>query len=904
MEVLMKSKKTIVYEFIHTCTSSITAEEEAGVTTQYVSDRLAMQRTNVSSILNELTAEGLIEKINGRPVLYRVKSEALASRGEASCFNQLIGHDGSLKNAIQLAKAAILYPRRSLHSLIMGPPGSGKSYFASLIYEFAKENRIIKETAPYIRFNCLNYSDNTQQMENELFGAEGANNLAAAEGGVLFIDNVELLPATARNTLLRIVESNILEYNGIKKELNVIIICAMNDTVNRSLIENYSKYFFIKIPIPSLQERTFPERFSLIQHFLTIEAGTSNKTININREVFIGLLLYPCDNNVKQLQRDIQLGCANAYVREFHTDKQDIVILMSDFPYQVRTGFLNFKTHKTEIKELISDHHSYAFTKEKATLISSKEGQADGRKSMYSWIDEKATELSARGIQEQDINFILSIDIENEFKQYSRKLSEQIVDKEQLSQIVDKTIISMVSDFIEAATGQFNKVYPVSVFYGLCLHLNSTLSNPARNKSQRLGNEQIMDIIKNNEAEYGHCLKFVSQLEAQFQVKLPIDEVIFLTLFLTKGSADFDNKQRPVLLIALHGDHAARSIVEVVNSLSGYSAYSYDMPLDKSTKIAYEELKSLILKIHQGKGVFVLYDMGSFRTMCEMISAETGIEIRSLEVPITLLGLDCNRKVMIGRSLDEVYNEVNESFREIIERRNDSYQRSNSNNVILTLCMSGEGGAVQIKRYIEKNLELNGVEIISLSVSDSQLLLEEVNKLKEKHHIICAVGSVDPQLIGIHFISITDIFQNELRELQALLQAELPSSMLQKGDDDFEVIFDHLSEELAIVNVDKLRRLLPAALKKFAQASDRYLLKEQELALMVHIACCIEHMLEGGEMPINRNKQELMDSYPQMYQELKRSFAPLEQEFNIVFDDNELANIISIINSSANSRAI
>ncbi|MNC60785.1 PRD domain protein [compost metagenome] len=73
---------------------------------------------------------------------------------------------------------------------------------------------------------------------------------------------------------------------------------------------------------------------------------------------------------------------------------------------------------------------------------------------------------------------------------------------------------------------------------------------------------------------------------------------------------------------------------------------------------------------------------------------------------------------------------------------------------------------------------------------------------------------------------------------------------------------------------------------------------------MVHIACCIEHMLEGGEMPINRNKQELMDTYPQMYLELKRNFAPLEHEFNVIFDDNELANILSIINSSANSRAI
>lgn len=898
----MKSNKTLVYEFIHKCTSSASAQETKGVSTQYISDRLNMQRTNISSILNALVKEGAIEKSNGRPVLYKVMQRLPVPEQEASCFGELIGCNGSLKGAVQLAKAAILYPRRSLHSLILGAPGSGKSYFAGLMHRFAIENRIIKGDAPYIRFNCLNYIDNPVDMEKDLLGTEEGGKLAKAEGGVLFIDNIERLPATARNDLLRIVESNVYETDKGKKELNVIIICAMNASVNRSLLDNYNKYFSIKIQLPRLEERTYKERFELIQHFLAIEAERSNKTININPEILIGLLLYHCDRNVKQLKKDIQLGCANAYAREFHSSKKDIVIFMSDFPYHVRTGFLNFKNHREEIKEIISAGGSYTFTKEKTTLVNSSENKRDAKKTMYDWIDEKSNELSARGIEERDINLILSIDIENEFKQYSRRLSDQIVDKEQLSQLVNNKIISLVSDYLEDATKQFNKVYPVSVFYGLCLHLHSTINR--QNKAQRLSNEQIMDIIKNNGNEYGFCLKFIGRLEEEFHTKLPIDEVVFLTLFLTRDSNASDAQQRPVLLIALHGDTAAKSIVEVVNFMSGYPAYAYDMSLNTSTETAYGELKQLVLQIHQGKGVLVFYDMGSFKTMLQMISGETGIEIKTMEIPIALLALDCSRKAMIGMSLEEIHREVSSNYQEMITSKRDSNYRGSGKNIILTLCMSGEGAAIQMKSYIEKHLELREIEVIPLAISDKQKLIEEVNQLKEKHSILCVVGSYSPQLIGIRYVPITDLFQNNLSELREIIRQATPGPLLtDKAEEDFEVIFDHLSEELSKVDMQLLRIVLPKAMKDFEEATGYYLSKELELALMIHISCCIQHILEGHETPVNRNKDEIIYENQKLYQEFKRCFLELEQRLSLSFDDNEVSNIISIMKTSREGRS-
>lgn len=94
---------------------------------------MELQRTNVSSILNLLVQEGRIQKCNGRPVLYKVGREESTLE---ECFSDLIGADGSLRQTIQLAKAAVLYPQRSLNTLLVGARGTGKSRLAQRMYPF------------------------------------------------------------------------------------------------------------------------------------------------------------------------------------------------------------------------------------------------------------------------------------------------------------------------------------------------------------------------------------------------------------------------------------------------------------------------------------------------------------------------------------------------------------------------------------------------------------------------------------------------------------------------------------------------------------------------------------------------------------------------------------------------
>ena len=56
---------------------------------QELAEQLQMQRSNLSTLLNELVADGKMEKLPGRPVHYRPLMAGDTPRGETSCFKIL-----------------------------------------------------------------------------------------------------------------------------------------------------------------------------------------------------------------------------------------------------------------------------------------------------------------------------------------------------------------------------------------------------------------------------------------------------------------------------------------------------------------------------------------------------------------------------------------------------------------------------------------------------------------------------------------------------------------------------------------------------------------------------------------------------------------------------------------------
>lgn len=882
----MKSNKEIVFDFMQKGAAS--QKEHPGYMTQDLSEQLHMQRPNVSAILNTLVKEHRIEKLSGRPVYYRVANLPNMQKKEESCFKKMIGYDGGMKNAVQLAKAAILYPQHSLHTLIIGPIGSGKSFFAELMYEFAIEHHVIQEGAPFIKFNCRYYENGTEDLlVQHLFGAEdGADGaIKRAKAGVLFIDHIDLLPARACNLLLNLIDQERSEL------MNTMIICAIDDSANKTMKDVLFSKFSMKIELPSLHARPMAERLSLIQTLFTKEALKMGRMIKINSELLRCILLYRCEHNVKQLKMDIKVGCANAYVREFSSEAEVLHVYIHDFPSYVRKGFLFYKSYRNEIETLIPDDYSYTFSSENMEKVQDvTAGKANQQETVYEVIQQKAAELRERGIMEEDISTIISADIERDLKKVTDYLVNENINKESLAKIVDSRIISMVERFLKEAIRQFGRIYPVSTYYGLCLHLSAMLERDT--KTTHLANEQIMQIVETYKEEYIYCMQFSTLIEKEFHVHLPIDEVVFITMFICDQSLQKKGSKKPVVLIAMHGNTTASSICDVVNALvKNENTYAYDLSLEKDMQAAYEELKEYIQEIDEGKGVLLLYDMGSLKTMAEMISQETGIQICMMELPATLIALDCSRKASSIDRIDELYDNVIETYNNTCSTVKLSYNRQSHHAVIITLCMSGKGGALSIKNYLESNLELKDIDVVPFAISDREYLLNEVNLLKKKHDIMCVIGTYDPKLYQIPFISITKLFETPADKLPMLLALE---EITYCPPVNYHAIYDYLSEQMPTLDMKLLKKYLPKTINSIKKTVGN-LSQDQELGLFMHIACSIYRIQQGEKSPANIHKDSILNKNKRLYNDIKDLLAVLEEVFSMIFNDDEVANIICII---------
>lgn len=883
----MKSNKNLVLDLLRQCAG----EENGGVTTQYLSRRLDMQRTNLSAILNALVREGMVEKSAGRPVLYRLAGSQ-ARQGDRSCFAELVGYDGSLRQSVQLAKAAMLYPQHSLHCLLTGPAGSGKSCFAQMIYRFAAENYALEADAPFVKINCAHFADRPEQLTAEIFGAgQGkASCLEQAEDGILFIDHGELLPPAARSSLLDLVENNYRLCQGQKCNLRTTVVCAVEEAETAGILEPFKSRFSVAISLPPLEERPLAERFGLIRRFLVKEAARSSHALSLTSEILVALLLYRCPHQVKQLRNDIRIACANAYVRGLSVDQKEIRLAMSDFPNEVRSGLLEYGRRKGELRDIIKENVSYVFSENQDMLTKAEEVHSPESFSIYEWIEERMQELKGRGLAWEDIHTIIGIDIENEFKKYNNSLVAKVADKEQLSKMVSPRIMELVTEFLDQASRDFKRVYPVSVFYGLCLHLNAALCEGE--KRQELSSDRIMEIIEKYKEEYALAVKFAGRLEKEFSARIPIDEVVFLAMFICDRNSQAGTDPHPVLFIAMHGEHVASSMAQVIQSLSGTEVGYYDMPLSRSTREAYPELKQALLEWNRGAGILALYDMGSMRQMFELICAETKIPIRAIAFPFTALALDCCRRVMLEQDLDAAYLSLLERYRTLPMLRDDVYYRPRSGNVIITLCMSGEGGAVQIKRYLERKVHLDNVSIVALAISDRDELLSEINRIHEQHHILCTIGAFDPQLLEIPFVSVTRVLECPQEKLKGLLQADIPEET--DGEENDRIIME-LAEGLQYFGPDQVKRWIPVLVSEMERALGSPLPPEKRVGLSVHLACGINRMIGGEETPENLHKAELLRDNSLLCSRLRQCIKPLEEAYNIHMDDNEYAHILYIL---------
>ena len=806
----MKLKKEQVLEFITEYSSDFIHDEFPKITTRFLSEKLKMQRTNISSILNQLVNEGKLVKYNGRPVLYQLADENTSGNGDV--FEQLVGYDSSLKEAIASAKAAVLYPEGNPTILITAKHGSGVSHFAKTVFRFAQASGKLKTRAPWILWDCKTlFNDQDKFQEIFLGDHEKEGILKKASGGMLILENIDVVSERNLDWLLAFLRGEKIqgqdEWPWQKDYHCITIFSTMKDT-NEMLLNLLRGQMDFRISLPSLEERSIEERFLILQKFFKEEAKAMDRMIEVDTSILHALLLYEVTDDIKGLKNDIHTGCANSYVRSYNTEKKTIVLLMSDFPNYVRKGIMYYRSYKNKIDEMIKNGCKYTFYKNQM-LRDNKTAKKD----IYQSIDARKRDLERHALTEEEINMAVSNQLESEFEEYFEQLCERVDSIDTLNKMVSEKLISLTRKFLLKAAEQLSCEFSKEIFCGICLHVNSCLIKVS--KKQRISNEEIARLLSKYPMHYELVKEFQVELGKEFNVKLNVDDLIFLLMFLLEAKKDV-NESKVVTLIAMHGSHAASSIAAVVNVLSDDSnVQAFDMDLDKNVRIVYEELKEKIIKIDQGKGILLIYDMGSIHTMAESIAQETKIAIRCAEVPITLVGIAGSSKAAEMKTLDEVADYLQDNFSGL------QYFRAKP--------------MPEMKPEIEKNEEI------------IEQMMEESSQ-----------------------------------------------------EESINEVFEYLGDQFPQFDINLMKNYLLVIIGQIEHEMNLVLDEDKKIGLIVHIVCLIDKLQQQHTPSVNFMAYSVLGAfgdgrYGGLFEKMKTFLKPLEETFDVMIQDNEIATIISII---------
>ena len=221
--------------------------------------------------------------------------------------------------------------------LVTGESGTGKEVTATLIHQSSR-----RKHHPFVAVSCALFSETL--IESELFGHErgaftGAikdrpGRFEMAEGGTIFLDDIDDVPLGMQVKLLRVLQNRTVERVGGTRTIpiNVRVIAGTKRDLKQLVAEGkfredlYYRLNVLPVALPPLRER--PEDIPvLMEHFLTRFFRRRNEDVPpISEAVMDAFVRYQWPGNVRELENAceriaqtcscgvVRVGCVSASI--------------------------------------------------------------------------------------------------------------------------------------------------------------------------------------------------------------------------------------------------------------------------------------------------------------------------------------------------------------------------------------------------------------------------------------------------------------------------------------------------------------------------------------------------------------------------------------------------------------
>jgi DNA-binding NtrC family response regulator len=229
-------------------------------------------------------------------------------------FEKMVGKNKKMRKIFELISTVA---RSDGTVLIQGESGTGKELAARAIH-----NLSYRKDQPFVVVNCAAIP--ATLMESKIFGHNrgaftGATitsigKLELADGGTVFLDDIDSLDINMQAKLLRIIQEKEFERLGSSKviKIDVRFVAASNKDINDLISVNkfredlYYRLNVFPVRLPPLRERR-DDIPLLLNHYLELNAGKTGKPSKVFSEKAVKALTgYHWPGNVRELKNLVE----------------------------------------------------------------------------------------------------------------------------------------------------------------------------------------------------------------------------------------------------------------------------------------------------------------------------------------------------------------------------------------------------------------------------------------------------------------------------------------------------------------------------------------------------------------------------------------------------------------------